>query len=236
MSGYMLINVDCFCGPCFERLVEKGSVERNDYNQKTATTLYDIVTNEIIEATTERKLFCDPFFRPFGELGWSWQAGNKKVIADDIAIVVSRALIQDGCKTRYLRLNGIHYNDPGFGTLGYKALAYALSINKTVTGIEFFDDCDGDEEFCECAAGYQGMKSFSYAADKSKGLFLKAFQHNKESALECLEMCSSAFGPHTWASWMEAKPGLECGPLLHFEKYHDIEDYISFDEEDESDY
>ena len=69
----------------------------------------------------------------------------------------------------------------------------------------------------------------SYAADKSNGLFLKALKHNKESALKGLKLCSSAFGPHTWASWKEVKPDLKCGPELEVEDYHDIEDYVSFD-------
>ena len=170
MSDHMFINVNCFCEPCFERLVEKGSVQRHDYTKKSSSTLFEIVTTEIIEATTEREnygagcritdspwlgMYYVPFFADFGEQGQSWQAAHKNVKADDIAIVVARGLIQDGCQTRWLQLDGIHYNDPGFGPVGYKALAYALSINKTVERIDFWHDFGEGCGYCPTAKGYR---------------------------------------------------------------------------------
>ena len=52
MSNHMFINVNCFCEPCFERLVEKGSVQRDDYTKKSSSTLFEIVTTEIIEVVS----------------------------------------------------------------------------------------------------------------------------------------------------------------------------------------
>jgi hypothetical protein len=232
-----MLKINRFCEPCFELLVEKSILQRDGYERVKGQTLFDIVTEEMIEATTERAndkhrvkksrhrddVYYTPFFDSGSEL--SWQAMNKDVDPDDIAIVVANSLIQEGCRTRYLQLDGIHYNDPGFGQKGYKALALALSINTVVERIDFYHDRG---EGCCCDIGT------SYAEDISNGLFLKALQHNRVSALKELpRLCPQAFGPHTWEAWKKVKPNLECGPEFFHECYDDVRKYVTYSDDED---
>jgi hypothetical protein len=247
-----------------DRLVELKILKKEDYIKTRGETLFDIVTQEIMNATTERQndncrardakeakneanrsmrlhhrsdnVYYTPFFTSGSE--WSWQEMHKNVQADDIAIVVANASMQPGCKMRHFQFDGIHYNDPGFGAKGYKALAFAMAFNKKVTRIDFYWDC-GDDEGCGCSSGRgnDDAPSCSYAQDLSKGFMLKALLHNKKSALKSLpSLCPAAFGPHTWSAWHVAKPNLkECGPTLDLECYHDWDQYVTFSDDDEED-
>lgn len=233
-----MLQIRRFCEPCFELLVERSVLQCDDYERVKGETLFDVVTKEMIEATTERLYEkhrgknprhnldngqCTPFFKSSNSD--SWQKMNKDVDPDDIAIVVANALVQEGCRTRYLQLDGIHYNDPGFGRKGHKALALVLSINTIVERIDFYHD-RGEGCCCRFLS--------SYAGNITNGLFLKALKYNKNSALKELpRLCSQAFGPHTWEAWKKVKPNLECGPELFHECYYDVHKYVTCSDDED---
>ena len=140
-EGYLMSDrcIKRFCEPCLERLIELEILKTEDYTKTQGECLFDFVTTEMIEVKTEKQNDKGrnlPLFASGNH--WSWQRLHKKVNADEAAIVVANALIQEGCQTHHLELDGIHYNDPGLGNRGYKALAFALAINKTHQCIEFF--------------------------------------------------------------------------------------------------
>lgn len=136
--------------------------------------------------------------------------------------------MEENCQTKVLELGGIHCR---LGPLGYKSLTFALSINKLVLCIEFYN---AEED--QCYLGSLCMCCFSYLADMSKGLFLKAFKHNPDSDIfNVTYLCSLVFGPHTWKAWQAVKSNLNCGPYLcsgDTERYHDIQEYVSIYDND----
>ena len=238
MSNHTMIAIRRFCEPCFVLLAEKGIIDPNDYQKIKGESLFDIVTKEMMEATTERRneairnqngnthYHREGFFGTV-DMIMSWQQGHNNVQADDVAIVVANALIREGCQTKYLQFEGIHFNSPGFGEKGYKALALALSINRTVQRIDFYD-VDGLYDLIF------GGGPFSYFRDKSNGFMLKALQHNKRSALKSIPTVNPfAFGPATWKAWQRAKPDMD----RHI-GYHECSNGLAFYdlEEDDDDY
>ena len=49
-----MLQIRRFCEPCFELLVERSVLQCDDYVRVKGETLFDVVTKEMIEATTER--------------------------------------------------------------------------------------------------------------------------------------------------------------------------------------
>jgi hypothetical protein len=145
-------------------------LECDQYKKVGAGTLFDAVTQEILNGTgwSLASNSKQTFFHTCYQL--SWHRLNV-VEADDLAVVVSHALAQPGCKYRHLDLAAIHFNDEGFGERGYKAIAYALTLNTFLKAIEFAYE-DG------CRHYEAGVYS-----DLSKVLFRKALEHNKELIL-----------------------------------------------------
>jgi hypothetical protein len=197
MSGGGMIVTTRFCEPCFERLVEQDILESDQYKKVSAGTLFDAVTEEILNWTGWSLTYNmrQTFFNTTESESWHRLKG---VEADDLAVVLSHALAQPGCKYRHLDLAAIHFNDKGFGERGYKAITYALALNTFLKAIEF--------------ANHEGWDYYEYEAggyaDLSKGLFRKALEHNKNSSLETLVVCHSVFGYHTTVALQKKKPDL----------------------------
>jgi hypothetical protein len=189
MSGGLMINVNRFCEPCFERLVGLELMDREDYTKVSPTTLFDEVTNEMLTNTGRyHQQYDTPTFFQTTEIE-SWYENNN-VDSDDAAAVIANALISPDCKYEHLDIAALHFNDNGFGEKGLKAMAYAISINTSLKSIVFAHE-PGE---CCCDRYVDGYDVFN---DASNGLLLKALKHNKSTSLERLVLCPVAFGEET---------------------------------------
>lgn len=196
MSGGSMIAVNTFCEPCFERLVEKEILDGADYQKVRAGTLLDSVAQEILNETGPRW-----FFTTTESEGWQTHNG---VEADDVAVVIAHALTQPESEYQQLDVSALHFNSPGFGKRGYKAIACALSINTSLQSIKFAES--GYECVCGTDTNYEDE-----TIDKSNGLFAKALQQNKDSSLQNLQLCQCSFGEQMMEELVEAKPDLNFG-------------------------
>ena len=225
-SGGTMVKINQFCEPCFERMVELGEtppsnddwhsnahVKREDYERIAGCNLFDATTNYVMneegqnpyppEAASIRPncFYCDPFF---ASNGWGWHKLHR-VDSDDAAIVIAHALIQPNCVHKHLNIVELHRGKT-MGSVGYKALAFAMAVN---TSLRSITTQDGDCNSRACVSEDQHMTepgfdpSYHYDSrktpnkDSSNGLFEKAFLHNQSSNLQKLRLCSVAFGTCT---------------------------------------
>jgi len=223
-SGGTMVKISQFCEPCFERMVELGEtppsnddwhsnahVKREDYERVAGCNLFNATTNYVIneegqnpyppESNRPDCFYCDPFFT---SRGWGWQKLHR-VDSDDAAIVIAHALIQPNCVHKHLNIAELHCSK-AIGSVGYKALAFAISIN---TSLRSITTQEGDCNSRDCVSEDQHMTepgfdpSYHYDSrktpnkDSSNGLFEKAFLHNQSSNLQKLRLCSVAFGERT---------------------------------------
>ncbi|KAK1739839.1 hypothetical protein QTG54_009598 [Skeletonema marinoi] len=204
MSGGSMVVLNHFCEPCFERMLELDvrdlgsgeviSVDRDDYDKVEGKTLYDETTNYVIndEGIDPWKdgigncYYCDPFFREWGEGGYSWQKSNR-VGTDDAMIVISNALIDPNCSHKHLNIAGLHFNET-YSEKAYKALAYALSINTSLRTVTMADY----ERWGEYCCAYD--EYMSPYEDESNGLFVKALKLNHSHNIYRMNYCCKAFG------------------------------------------
>ena len=124
---------------------------------------------------------CDSFFTSTEDESWQKNLGLE---SDDAAIVISNALIDPNCSHKHLNIPALHFNDD-FTERGYKAFAYALSIN---TSLESFTML-----IQECCYG----GDYDDYADRSNGLLAKALRHNRATSLQDMALCYVAFGCET---------------------------------------
>ncbi len=134
--------------------------------------------------------YCDPFFREWGEQGYSWQKMNN-VSTDDAMIVIANALIDPNCSHKHLSIATLHFNET-YSEKAYKALAYALSINTSLQTVTMADSeqfpgkicCNFTDYYFECGDD----------EDESNGLFVKALTSNQSHNIYRIDHCCNAFG------------------------------------------
>ena len=220
MSGGSMVALNRFCEPCFERMIELGEtpkhsilpnafVKREDYERVAGSNLFDATTKYVVneegtdpyppDAKYADCFHCDSYFTQGSE--WSWQ-GLHKVDSDDAAIVIANALIQPNCAHKHLNIAAMHFNDT-VSEVGYKALAYAISINTSLKSITMIQDecysggCVSEDQYdCPITRYHYSPESTPWK-DSSNGLFRKALQHNRSTNLENLRLCYVAFGRYT---------------------------------------
>ena len=131
--------------------------------------------------------YSDPFFRDWGEGGYSWQKLNK-VSTDEAMIVIANALIDPNCSHKHLSIGGLHFNEK-YSEKAYKALAYALSINTSLLTVTMSQSELWGESCCDWNYYF-----FSPLTDASNGMFLKALRLNPPHKIYRLDHCCNAFG------------------------------------------
>jgi hypothetical protein len=160
----------------------------------------------------------------------SWLQMNNDVKADDVAVVIANALVHDECRTCVtfnlmvfiLMIRDLDQKVKRLSRMHFPSIELSRRLNSTGCRVTYVD--------------VRIKKKCSYAADLSNGLFLKALQHNKESALKQLPSLSPlAFGPYTW---QEVKPDLKCDEgFLECEiVYSDKHKYVADSDEEECGY
>lgn len=120
-----------------------------------------------------------------------------KLKADDVAVAIANALIQPKSKCRSLGVSSLHSD---FGSLAYRALGYALSVNTSFEEINFTGRHRHRSGCCS--------NENDEHRDLSGGLFARALTHNRQSALKTLVLCPSAFGSETRQKLELVKPDL----------------------------
>jgi len=135
-----------------------------------------------------------------------------QVDKDDVAVVIAYALMQPNCQYEHLDLSAMHHcclhcsrRGVGFGFLGYKALAIALSVNASLKTIVFSDDC----ETCNTLLVDRCSKRERDEMDVTQGLFAKALKFNVNSGLKKMVVCPRGFGANVCKELVGLKPDLE---------------------------
>jgi len=133
-----------------------------------------------------------------------------EVDKDEVAVVIAYALMQPNCRYEYLDVSALHHcclhcsHGAGFGCVGYKALAIALSVNTSLKTIVFSDDCATCKLLLldDCA-----MKERE-EMDVTNGLFAKALKYNVNSGLKKMVVCPRGFGANICKELVALKPDL----------------------------
>ena len=163
-----------------------------------------------IPPTVQREAPSPPFFkRSTNNNTWFL---DYQVDKDDVAVVIAYALMQPNCQYEHLDLSAMHHcclhcsrRGVGFGLLGYKALAIALSVNTSLKTIVFSDDC----ETCNVLLVNRCSKRERDEMDVTQGLFAKALKFNVNSGLKKMVVCPRGFGANMCKELVGLKPDLE---------------------------
>ena len=168
---------------------EDACINEDDY-QLTSGTIFEGLTHEILT----NKDRSSTFFTTTQIDDWLEEEVFNE---DDAAIVIAHALIQPECNYQDLDISSFI---PDIDEEGYKAIAYALSINTSLKSIVFSDG--------ECC--YDRIKENPDTLnDITEGLFLQAIRYNVNSSIEELVLCPKKFGDSVLEALKEIKPGLQ---------------------------